>query len=186
MSMFNVSEGFHSFMRAIGMEKPAAPQAPAAPPPAAPAEKPAEAHTLKKTESLEQAAKAIGKAQTVAIDTGSEIQAWGDARKSGKPVDFSQAPKDSKLSHVIFLKDENGYAKKYSPEQQKNISKFMQDVQAQSNKLNDSTQKGKILYIMDGGIADKGITDKQMDMIADGHFSAASYIAMVNKGNPIG
>lgn len=192
MSMFNfVSQGYHSIMRAIGAEKPVAPAGTAAglglTKPQAPAEKPAEAHTFKKTESLEKSAAAQGSAKASAGDTSGEIDDWNAARSKGAPIDFSAAPKsDNKLASVIFLKDENGYAKKYTPEQRERIKGFMQEVQTKSSKLNDTAQRGKILYIMADGIDKKGMTDKQMDLIADGKFGASSYIAMVNNGDPIG
>jgi len=191
--MFNiVSDGYHGMMRALGVEKkpaPAAGQGVAAAAGAAAgaiaAEKPAEADSLKQAEKLEKNAGPQGTAQLLAVDTGSEIEAWHSARSEGKPIDFSGANQESKLGRVIFLNAEGPYSKRYTPEQRKNIECFMKEVQPLYNRLNAS-HKGDILKLMDDAIKTHGLSDKQMDLIADGKYSAQSYVTMANNGEPIG
>lgn len=193
MSMFNiVSDGYHGMMRALGVEKKPAPTAPAGMAEGLGlknmeknAEKPAEAASLKQTEKLEKNAGPQGTAQLLAVDTSSEIDAWHAARGKGSGIDFSGANQESKLGRVIFLNSEGPYSKRYSPEQRKNIESFMKEVQPLSNRLNPS-HKGDILKLLDDAIKTHGISDKQMDLIANGKFTAQSYVTMANNGDPIG
>jgi hypothetical protein len=194
MNLVNIfNEGYNSILKTLGASKPAAPAAPAAPP--APAVEKAKAHTFETNDSTKTKESKLGKAYTAPLDICSmenTIEQWIDNRvpKDGsikKGVTKVEIPADVKgLSVINHLCGPYAEKKGYTHDQKVNVQHFLKEIQAKSDKLENPLLRNNILHILADAVKERGISDQQMSMIADGQFNAEAYIAMVNQtGEPI-
>ena len=192
------SEGYHSIMRAIGAE-PAVATKPQPAQPAA-AEKPAEAASLKTGESSKIESKK-GTAQVSLGDSPKEMMdSWVKNRSTGHKIDLTPVAEYSKNAahtkgkfNIMYLRDvysnsvEKSGKPRFNEAQKQNIRNFLKEVETNADRVNDPGMRSQLMQKMDQAICTKGITDEQMQMIADGKFDADAYIYMVNAtGEPIG
>lgn len=138
------------------------PKSPAKPTPA-----PAE---LSPKETLKNPPKAGSAATTLKNDPEAAIQAFQKAANGKQiPITASKNPNDALKSVLDFAKSKLGR------NEMMNVFKFMGEIDSSSN----SAKLGK-------AIQEKGLTTEQLDLIANGEFTAKDYTAMINKGNAAG
>jgi hypothetical protein len=128
--------------------------------------KPAPAE-LNPTETLTKQPKAGSASATLKHDPEAAIQAFQKASQGKQiPIAESKNPNDSLKSVLDFAKSKLGR------NEMMNVFKFMGDIDSSKN----STKLGK-------AIQDKGLTVEQLDLIANGEFTAKDYNAMINQGS---
>ena len=135
--------------------------------PAKSAPSPAE---LAPKETLKNPPKVGSASATLKHDPEAAIQAFQKAAKGKQiPISDSKNPNDALKSVLDFAKSKLGR------DEMMNVFKFMGDIDSSKN----STKLGK-------AIQDKGITVEQLDLIANGEFTAKDYTSMINQGNAAG
>jgi hypothetical protein len=112
---------------------------------------------------------------------------WVSASKSGKPISsISDAIKNGKSPTVAvyeYMKTQG-----YSKEQMSNVADFMEEAM-KHGAVKDSKDENligrKLGDVLAIGLKEKGITEKQVETIANGDFSVSAYVSLVKDGQPI-
>jgi hypothetical protein len=109
---------------------------------------------------------------------------WVASSKSGKPVkEISEAVKNGKASSAAI--HEYMKAQGYSKAQMANVAVFLKDVMNNGtvSESKDAKITGRNLVdVMNDGLKNKGITEDQVKLLANGDFSAAAYLSLVKDG----
>lgn len=131
--------------------------------------KPAPAE-LNPQETLKNPPKVGSASATIKNDPEAAIQAFQKAAKGKQiPISKSKDPNDALKSVLDFAKSKLGR------NEMMNVFKFMGEIDSSKN----SAKLGK-------AIQEKGITVEQLDLIANGEFTAKDYTSMINQGNAAG
>lgn len=112
---------------------------------------------------------------------------WIQAGKTGKPVtEIQKAVQGGQSPATAIYKymKANGYSK----EQMNKVANFLESVM-KHGKLTDSRNNNLIgknlIDVIADGIKEKGISDKQIQLLANGDFSFNAYLSMVKDGQSI-
>ncbi|PIQ27174.1 hypothetical protein COW36_16610 [bacterium (Candidatus Blackallbacteria) CG17_big_fil_post_rev_8_21_14_2_50_48_46] len=112
---------------------------------------------------------------------------WHKAAKTGKPVaEVQNAVREGQSPATAIYKHMK--AQGYSKDQMANVAKFLEGVM--KNGKVESSRDGNfvgrnLIDVISEGIKEKGISSKQLDLLANGDFSVNAYSAMVKDGQSI-
>lgn len=112
---------------------------------------------------------------------------WDTAAKGAPAKGIQSAVAEGSSASVAVAKYVKGNPDKFDSTQRNRIADFMQDVK-KFGKVDskDSNLTGKdLIDVINGGIKDKGITEDQLEAIANGEFNVAAYADMVKDGRSI-
>ena len=120
-------------------------------------------------------------------DLKSMTENWVSASKSGSPVkEISAAVKNGKAPSAAIY--DYMKAKGYSKDQMANVAVFLKEVMKHGkvSESKDANLMGRnLLDVMVDGLKDKGITEDQIKILANGDFSSAAYLSLVKDGQSI-
>ena len=154
----------------------------------APTAAPAEKELAPPQEKLNLSVVKKGTAQlSLTDDLQAMQQNWVKAGKAGNPVkDIQNAVRNGQSPATAIYKYMK--AQGYSKQEMNNVAKFLENVmkhgKVESSRNSNLTGRN-LMDVISDGIKDKGISDKQLKMLAQGDFSFAAYTGMVKDGQSI-
>ncbi|PIQ27173.1 hypothetical protein COW36_16605 [bacterium (Candidatus Blackallbacteria) CG17_big_fil_post_rev_8_21_14_2_50_48_46] len=183
-----VSQKYDSFLQTLGLRKPPVTVAPPSPPAAAEEVKP---HTLTQGENLRVEASNSGRRGTAQVSLGDSLQEqtqrWDQASQGHQIPEIQMAVKNGK-SPTIALSEYLNKNGSLSREQRNQVANFMEQVMKYGT-VKDSREQNfvgsNLIDVMKEGIRDKGITEEQVQLLANGDFTVQAYLGLVKDGQSI-
>lgn len=128
---------------------------------------------------------------TARLSLQEDVQAmqsnWIQAGKTGKPVtEVQKAVQGGQSPATAIYKYMK--ARGYSKDQMDKVANFLESVMKYgkvTSSRNDTLTGRNLIDVIADGIKEKGISDKQIDLLANGDFSFNAYLAMVKDGQSI-
>lgn len=177
-----ISNSYHSIMQTIGLEKPK-------PPETVQKEVPAEqvkAESLSRGEERQKAEANQGTAMGISSFITNQKAGWEEAGKGTTiPEIQMRVQQGADAANAIYeYLDKNT---NLSPEQWDNVTRFLEGVMSHGNveSQNPRWDQTSLHNVLNEGVSEFGITEEQVNLLAEGDFSVASYVDMVRDGKPI-